>query len=519
MTDAEGPALSIRGIVKAYGGCVANQLADDDVIEVAPGEIHALVGENGAGKSTLMKIVAGLVVPDGGVVAVFGRTVTGWSAAEAIEAGVGMVHQHFMLVPTLTVAENVVLGREPRRGLTIDLASARDRVLTLARETGLAVPPEARVGDLPVGLAQRVEILKTLHRGARILVLDEPTAVLSPPEVLELFEVLRKLAKEGTAIVIVTHKLAEVMALSKRVSVMRRGKLVRTFDTEKTSAEEIARAMVGRDVAVVSEERVAPAEDRRPVLSVRDLVVRRDDGTRAVDGVDFDVCGGEIVGVAGVEGNGQTELVATIAGLVRQASGSMRLDGKDIGSASVRERARLGLAHVPEDRQGRGLVLDLSVAENLVLGRLDAFRRFGLLDHTKIRAFAAKQIEAFDIRPADPDQPARALSGGNQQKIVVARELSRPVRALLAAQPTRGVDIGAIEIIHARIRAARDDGAAVLLVSAELSEILALADRVVVLFRGKIAATLARAEASAEAIGPFMMGLRTENEPRFEALR
>ncbi len=503
MSDADRAWVRLDGIRKAFGDCVANAGAS---LEVARGEIHALVGENGAGKSTLMRALAGLSTPDAGTIVVDGRDVTRWSAAEAIAAGVGMVHQHFMLVPTLTVAENLVLGREPRAGLRLDLDKARADVTRLSEESGLGAPPDALVGDLPVGVAQRVEILKVLHRGARLLVLDEPTAVLSPPEVAELLAVLRRLRDGGTTIVLITHKLDEVMAISDRITVLRRGKTVATRVTSETTPEEVAHLMVGRDLGAPATLSVAREEGGEPLLEVRDLTVTSSRGTRAIDGVSFAIRPGEILGVAGVEGNGQTELVEALAGLRAASTGSMRLGGTELASRSVAEREAAGLAHIPEDRHKRGLVLDFSIEDNLVLGRQGRFSRRGFVERGRVRSFAEACIRDYDIRPADPTATARGLSGGNQQKIVVAREMGHGFRVLVAAQVTRGVDIGAVRLIHERLLAARAEGKAILLVSAELTEVLALSDRVVVLYRGRVAAELDRSEATADAIGPYMTG-------------
>lgn len=501
--------IRLSKVAKAYGACRALDGAD---LDVADGEIHALVGENGAGKSTLMKVVAGLVRPDTGRLEVGGKDVTGWSTAQAIARGVGMVHQHFMLVPTLTVAENLVLGAEPTRAGVLDLGAARAAVTRLSEESGLAVPPDARVGDLPIGLAQRVEILKVLHRGAKILVLDEPTAVLSPPEVKEFLRVLAKLRDGGTTIVLVTHKLGEVMEISSRVTVMRRGKTITELATKDTTPTELARAMVGRDVVIdVAVPRTT--KPGPPLLEVRGLTVASADKPRAVDDATFDVHEGEILGFAGVEGNGQTELVEALAGLRAITSGSVSLAGKSLAGRSVAERIAAGLAHIPEDRHRRGLVLDYSIEDNLILGDTRAFSRFGFLDRARIRENAEARIRALDIRPPDPTALARGLSGGNQQKVVVARELhisgGRSFRVLLCAQPTRGVDVGAIETIHAALRAARDEGKAILLVSAELSEILALSDRVAVLYRGKIVSITARSETDTEKLGELMTGAKS----------
>ncbi|MDB4878917.1 MAG: transporter related protein [Gemmatimonadetes bacterium] len=501
------PAIRLRGIDKAFGPVRANRGAD---LEVAAGEIHALVGENGAGKSTLMRVLSGMYAPNAGTMEVGGRDVTGWSTAEAIAAGVGMVHQHFMLVPTLTVAENVVLGSELVKGGALDRAAAEQAVRDLSRRTGLAVPPERLVSDLSVGEAQRVEILKTLYRGARILILDEPTAVLSPPEVRELWAVLRALRRSGGTIVLITHKLDEVIDLSDTITVMRQGSTVTRMPTKGATAQAIARAMVGRDVALAADVEygvtsAATSVERSVLLEVRDLTVAGHRRTAAVDQVSFTIAPGEILGIAGVEGNGQTELVEALAGLAL-STGSITLAGRDLAALTVRGRGDAGLSHIPEDRHERGLILDYSIADNLILGQQHRFTRGGRMDRQRVREHARTLISAYDIRPADPALAARALSGGNQQKVVVAREMSRDFRVLLAAQPTRGVDVGAIEFIHARLREARDQGKAVLLVSADLSEVLALADRVAVMYRGRIVTVLPRAGATPEVIGPYMTG-------------
>ncbi len=519
------PALAIRmnGIHKSFGSVRANRGAQ---LEVGTREIHALVGENGAGKSTLMRLLAGLYAPDAGTIEVAAasgelRDVTGWSPADAITAGVGMVHQHFMLVRTLTVAENVVLGREPVRGGMLDTAQALRDVRRIGEQYGLRVEPERLVGELSVGEAQRVEILKTLFRGARILILDEPTAVLSPLEVKELWSVLRRLRDDGATIVLITHKLDEVIDISDRITVMRHGETVARMATREATPESIARAMVGRDVRLRSADEASPSTQSairspRSSLSVTNLVVMSR-GIRAVDGVSLTVAPGEILGIAGVEGNGQTELIEAIAGLRAVASGTIRLGERDVTTASVRDRAAVGLAHIPEDRHRRGLVLDYSVAENLILGDQHRYaggaRRAWALDDARIGANAEDEIERFDIRPPDGALPARALSGGNQQKIVIAREMGGAYDVLLASQPTRGVDVGAIEFIHGQLRAAREAGKAVLLVSAELSEILALADRVAVMYGGHIVAILPRREATEDRLGPLMTGATDPTRP------
>ena len=504
-TAAQAPAVRLTGIDKRFGAVQANRGAS---IEVRSGEIHALVGENGAGKSTLMKILSGMLAPDAGTIEVGGRDVTGWTTAQAISAGVGMVHQHFMLVPTLTVAENVVLGREPVSVGTFDKARAIREVEALSEQSGLRVSADRLVADLSVGEAQRVEILKTLYRGARVLLLDEPTAVLSPPEVVELWKVLRRVRDGGATIILITHKLDEVMAVSERITVMRQGETVERLATRETTPEGIAKAMVGRDVALMVARESAPTStaSNAPGLDVRDLVVRGARIARAVDGVSFRVAPGEILGIAGVEGNGQTELLDALAGLRTATSGSIKIGDVELTALDVRARGDAGLSHIPEDRHRRGLLLEYSVAENLILGQQHHFTRRGALDRAVIGENARSRIAEYDIRPADPRLPARALSGGNQQKVVIAREMGRAFSVLLAAQPTRGVDVGAIEFIHAQLRRARDEGKAILLVSAELREVLALSDRIAVMYGGRLVTVMPRAEASEEVLGAWMTG-------------
>jgi len=505
----QSTALAVRmhGISKSFGPVRANRDASLDVVR---GEIHALVGENGAGKSTLMKILGGLITPDAGTVEVEGRDVTGWSTADAIAAGVGVVHQHFMLVPTLTVAENLVLGKEPTTGGRIDMQRAIADVQKLGEETGLVIDGTRLVSDLSVGEAQRVEILKTLYRGARILVLDEPTAVLSPPEVKELVQVLKRVRESGGTVIIITHRLEEVMALSDNITVMRAGATVANLHTADTNPAEIAQAMVGRHVRLSTRESLGAAAARTdvsgPGLTVSNLVVGGVRRTREVDDVSFEIRPGEILGIAGVEGNGQSELIEALAGLRPVVSGSIRLGSRHITDASVRDRHDAGLSHIPEDRQRRGLVMEYTVADNLVLGQQHHFSHNGTLDRAAIADYARRQIAEFDIRPADPLLPARALSGGNQQKIVVAREMGRDFHVLLASQPTRGVDVGAIEFIHAQILAARAAGRAILLVSAELNEVLSLSDRIAVMYRGRFVTVMPAAEASEDVLGPLMIG-------------
>ena len=505
------PAIRMEGIDKSFGAIRANRGAS---LEVLPGEIHALVGENGAGKSTLMRILGGLMKPDAGRVEVNGRDATGWSTNEAIAAGIGIVHQHFMLVPTLSVAENLVLGSEPKtRGIVLDYKRAADDVRKLSNETGLVIEPDRLVADLSVGEAQRVEILKVLFRGARILVLDEPTAVLSPPEVRELWTVLRRLRDNGATIVLITHRLDEVVELSDTITVMRAGQTVARIKTSDTTPAEIARLMVGREVSLSAGKRVQPST--RPTglqpdqgLEVRNLSVTGSRGIRVIDGVSFNVKPGEILGIAGVEGNGQTELIEALAGLRPVFVGEILIDGVDVTRRSVAQRHDAGLSHIPEDRHRRGLILEYTVANNLILGVQKYFSSNGIIDRGRVMQNAMREITSFDIRPPNPLLAARSLSGGNQQKVVVAREMGRGFSVLLASQPTRGVDVGAIEFIHQQLLNARAQGKGILLVSAELNEVLALSDRVAVMYRGKFAAVMPASEASAEVLGEYMIGTK-----------
>jgi ABC-type uncharacterized transport system ATPase subunit len=520
MTESTPVAVRLTDIHKAFGPVLANRGAS---LEVAAGEIHALVGENGAGKSTLMRVLSGMYSPESGRMDVNGRDVTGWSTADAIDAGVGMVHQHFMLVPTLTVAENVMLGRELTKGGQLDRARAEAEVNALSRKTGLTVHADRTVADLSVGEAQRVEILKTLYRGAKILILDEPTAVLSPPEIDELWEVLRQMRARGETIILITHKLDEVTEISDTITVMRQGATVGRMTTAGTTPSEIAKAMVGRDVQLamdyVAEQTSRSKPSKREhhpgaeaLLRVKDLIVESSRRLVAVDGVSFDIAPGEILGIAGVEGNGQTELLEAIAGLREVRAGSVHIGTRNITELSVKARGDAGLSHIPEDRHLRGLVLDYSIAENLILGQQHHFSTGARMAQEHIADNARRQIEKFDIRPPTPQTPARALSGGNQQKIVIAREMGREFQVLLAAQPTRGVDVGAIEFIHARLREARNAGKAVLLVSADLAEILALSDRIAVMYEGQFPIVLPRGDASESVLGPYMTGVHKTGE-------
>ncbi|MBI5838197.1 MAG: ABC transporter ATP-binding protein [Candidatus Eisenbacteria bacterium] len=497
-------AVELLDIHKSFSRVKAN---DGVRLSVERGEVHAIVGENGAGKSTLMKILYGLYAPDRGEIRVGGRPVRFRGPADARSHGLGMVHQHFMLVRNMDVADNVLLGREGTWALGgLRRGRASRELHELSQRYGLQVDPSARVEDLPVGVQQRVEILRVLAHGAEILIFDEPTAVLTPLEVAEFFRVLRRLREQGKTSLLITHKLDEVMAVSDRVTVMRSGRVVGSRATATTSPTELANLMVGRDVLLGVERR--PGAPEGAVLEVRDLEVRDARRLPAVRGVSFTVRAGEIVGFAGVEGNGQTELIEAITGLRAPDSGSVRLAGTDITRAPVRRRYAAGLAHVPEDRHKHGLVLEMSVAENLLLGRQwePEFSSRGLLRRAGIASMARARVRDFDVRPPDPEIPARDLSGGNQQKVVLARELTRAARLVLAAQPTRGVDIGATEFIHAQLLAARDEGRAVLLISADLQEVMRLADRILVLYRGRVAGEARAEEATEEQLGLWMLG-------------
>ncbi|PIK84713.1 heme ABC transporter ATP-binding protein [Synechococcus sp. 65AY6A5] len=497
-------ALRLQGITKRYPLVLANDHID---LEVRWGEILALMGENGAGKSTLMKIVYGLVSPDEGSIQVDGQPAKIHSPADAIRLGIGMVHQHFMLVDPLTVTENVVLGAEPGHLFQVDFRRARAEVAQLIAEMGFHLDPDARVEDLPVGLQQRVEILKMLYRKARILILDEPTAVLTPQEAGELFAFLRRFARRGGAVIFISHKLKEVMQLADRVTVIRDGKVVATLPTAQTDAQELARLMVGREVSLTVEKKAAtPGE---VLLDVRDLWVDIPGRKPAVAGASFQVRAGEIVGLAGVEGNGQTELVEAITGL-RSYRGQIRYGAGSL-SASARQVRCWGLSHIPEDRNVRGLVLDFPTRDNLILG--DHHQKpytgwLGFFWEEAIDQHARQLVESFDVRPRSISLTARRYSGGNAQKIVVGRELSCGSKVPVAAQPTRGVDVGAIEAIHRRILQARDQGMGVLLVSADLNEVISLSDRILVIHEGHLVGELTPEEATEEQLGLLMGGIQ-----------
>jgi simple sugar transport system ATP-binding protein len=507
VTSAPGAEvlLEARHLTKRFPGVVANS---DVSLVLHRGEILALLGENGAGKSTLVKMLFGLHRPDEGEIVLRGEPVVLRSPGDAIARGVGMVHQHFQLVPPFTVAENIVLGSEPtRRAGVLDARRASAQVRELSARYGLAVDPDAVVEDLPVGTQQRVEIVKALYRGAEILILDEPTAVLTPQETDELLKVMRDLAERGTGIIFITHKLREVMAVADTITVLRGGKVAGTVRPADTSEARLAELMVGRSVVLQVDKTVAtPGE---VVLELDGLVVAGPHGEPAVQGIDLQVRSGEIVGVAGVQGNGQFELVEAVCGMRPVAGGRIAILGHDTTHASPRTVSELGVSHIPEDREKDGLVGTYSIADNLVLNRayLEPFAHHGVRDTGAVDRLAEELVQEFDVRTPSIHTPAASLSGGNKQKCVVARELSQQVRLLVAAQPTRGVDVGSIEFIHRQLVAERDKGAAVLLVSAELDEILALSDRVAVMYEGRVMAVLPIAEAGRERLGLLMAGV------------
>jgi general nucleoside transport system ATP-binding protein len=496
--------LELKGITKRFPGVLANDHVD---LTLEKGEIHALLGENGAGKTTLMNILYGLYQPDEGDILVNGKKIEVHSPTDAIHAGVGMVHQHFMLIPVFTVTENVMLGEETVRAagwLDRDAAAARIQQLSDSFEFNL--DPRAYVKDLPVGVQQRVEIIKLLYRNADILILDEPTAVLTPHEADELFKILRSLASEGRSIIFITHKLREVMELADRITVIRRGRVVGTLTPKEATRERLAEMMVGREVSLEIDK--PPATAGEPVLRVEGLVALDDRDQVAVDGVSFDVLAGEVFGVAGVQGNGQTELVQAVTGLRESLSGSITLMGRDITHASPREITEAGVGHVPEDRQRDGLVLNYSVADNLILNTYykAPFADHMVLNRQEIQETARERIKEYDIRTPSPNVTTGTLSGGNQQKLIVAREFSRPVKLLVASQPTRGLDVGSIEFIHGQIMEKRNAGTGILLVSPELDEIMQLSDRIGVMYRGKLVAIVPGTQATKEYIGLLMAG-------------
>jgi simple sugar transport system ATP-binding protein len=481
---AEAPLLELRGITKRFPGVLANDKVNFDL---RSGEVHALLGENGAGKSTLMNILYGLYTPDEGEILLRGKPIELGSTKAAIEHGIGMVHQHFMLIPVMTVAENIVLATEPRHAAVLmDYDAARKRVRELSERYGLAVDPDARVDRISVGQQQRVEILKALYRGAEILILDEPTAVLTPQEAKELFEILESLKSQGKSIIFISHKLNEVLEVADRVTTLRRGVVVDTIPAAGATEESLARMMVGREVLLRIEKK--PGHPADPLLQVEDLTVIDDRGLETVRGVSFEVRGGEILGLAGVDANGQTELIDAIAGLRAVKAGRIVVDGHDVTHAKAKQALDAGIGHIPEDRHLRGLVLPFTLTENLALHayRKPPNSRRGFLNLGAMTERARRLLKEFDVRGGTPTTPAASLSGGNQQKVVLAREIDGDPRVLIAAQPTRGLDVGAIEFVHGRLLEQRDAGRAVFLVSLELEEILSLSDRILVIYEGRI---------------------------------
>ena len=496
--------LEIEGVSKSFGSVVANENIS---LTVKEGEILALLGENGAGKSTLVKAVFGLVKPDSGIIKINGTVMESGDTAAAIASGVGMVHQHFQLVPVMSVTENLILGDEPKRFGVVNIKRARKEALALSEKYGLEVDPDAIIEDLPVGMAQRVEILKALRRDVKLLILDEPTAVLTPQETDELLEVLRNLAKRGVGILFITHKLREVMAVADRIAVLRGGKLMGTTTPKESSESKLAQMMVGREVVLRVEK--SQAKPKQVLLSIKNLRVSDDRKLESVKDLSLEVHAGEILGIAGVEGNGQRELVEAICSMRSRLSGEVIVKGQEIPNLNPRAAHLAGVSHIPEDREKHGLVTSYSIADNLVLNRFDQapFAKGWIRNLEEVANNGEALVEKFDIRAPNADLSAGSLSGGNKQKVVVARELSQRLDVVVAAQPTRGVDVGSIEFIHNQLIAARDAGAAVLLVSAELDEILSLADRIAVISNGKIVAIFSSKEADRNTIGRLMAGL------------
>jgi general nucleoside transport system ATP-binding protein len=509
------PILELINITKRFPGVLAN---DQINLTLEEGEIHVLLGENGAGKTTLMNILYGLYHQDEGKILVRGKEVRIKSPSDAIANGIGMVHQHFMLIPVFTVTENVMLGMESlRMGDFLDRKSSAERIQQISEQYGLQVHPEDYVKDLPVGVQQRVEIIKLLYREADILILDEPTAVLTPQETNELIKIMRSLVAQGKSIIFITHKLKEVVEIADRITVIRRGRVVGSTTPSEANELSLAEMMVGRAVQLEIEK--TPPKVGEVVLEVKDLVVLDQRYQVAVDNISFDVCAGEIVGIAGVQGNGQTELVEALTGMKHAESGSIRLLGEDISRASPREITELGTAHVPEDRQRDGLVLSFPIADNLIINTYykPPVNKGVILQRPAIKKRAENLVQEFDIRTPSIATTAGSLSGGNQQKVIIAREFSRPIKMLVASQPTRGLDVGSIEYIHRRIMEKRDDGCAVLVVSSELDEVFELADRIAVMYRGKIMDILTASETTKEEVGLLMAGIQPEKKPQKQA--
>ncbi|WP_247952960.1 ABC transporter ATP-binding protein [Streptococcus mitis] len=495
--------IEMRDITKVFGEFVAN---DKINLHLRKGEIHALLGENGAGKSTLMNMLAGLLEPTSGEIAVNGQVVNLDSPSKAAGLGIGMVHQHFMLVEAFTVAENIILGSELTKNGVLDIAGASKEIKALSERYGLAVDPSAKVADISVGAQQRVEILKTLYRGADILIFDEPTAVLTPSEIDELMAILKNLVKEGKSIILITHKLDEIRAVSDRVTVIRRGKSIETVEIAGATNADLAEMMVGRSVSFKTEKQAS--QPKEVVLSIKDLVVNENRGVPAVKNLSLDVRAGEIVGIAGIDGNGQSELIQAITGLRKVESGSIELKGDSIVGLHPRQITELSVGHVPEDRHRDGLILEMMISENIALQTYykEPHSKNGILNYSNITSYAKKLMEEFDVRAASEIVPAAALSGGNQQKAIIAREIDRDPDLLIVSQPTRGLDVGAIEYIHKRLIEERDNGKAVLVVSFELDEILNVSDRIAVIHDGKIQGIVSPETTNKQELGVLMAG-------------
>ena len=495
--------IEMREITKIFGQFVAN---DKINLHLRRGEIHALLGENGAGKSTLMNMLAGLLEPTSGEIAVNGQVVKLDSPSKAASLGIGMVHQHFMLVEAFTVAENIILGSEITKNGVLDIKKAIQEIKESSERYGLAVDPSAKIEDISVGAQQRVEILKTLYRGADILIFDEPTAVLTPAEIDELMIIMKNLVKEGKSIILITHKLDEIRAVSDRVTVIRRGKSIETVEIAGATNQDLAEMMVGRSVSFTTEKN--PPQPKEVILSIKDLVVNENRGIPAVKNLSLDVRAGEIVGIAGIDGNGQSELIQAITGLRKVKSGTINIKGKDVVGLPPRKITEMKVSHVPEDRHRDGLVLDMTISENIALQTYykEPLSKNGILNYTNIHNYARKLMEEFDVRAANDYVPASALSGGNQQKAIIAREVDRDPDLLIVSQPTRGLDVGAIEYIHKRLIGERDKGKAVLVVSFELDEILNLSDKIAVIHDGKIQGIVTPAETNKQELGILMAG-------------
>ena len=502
QNDSAPLAVEMRGVVKRFPGVIAN---DGVNLEVRPGEIHALLGENGAGKSTLMNLLFGLHNPDEGEILINGQQVHFHNTRQAVKAGLGMVHQHFMLIPRFSVAENVILGNEGG-GTVLDRRAAEERVAAIANEYGLRVDPAAKVADLPVGIQQRVEILRALYQGSRILILDEPTALLTPQEVDDLYVILNRLKADGVTIIFITHKLREVQRVSDRVTVIRRGKTIGTRITSETTPQKLAELMVGRAVLLRVDR--PPANVGETILDGSDLVVTGDHGAKTLDVASIQLRRGEILGVCGVEGNGQSELIEVLSGLREPTSGTLIVKGQSVLGRNATGFRQVGISYIPEDRHGRGLVLDFPLWENTLLGNTDReeFASNGYIRSNWIKALTSKLMSVFDVRAPSPATPARSLSGGNQQKLIIARELQRNPDIVLAIQPTRGLDVGAIEFVHRSLVETRDNGKAVLLLSFDLDEVMDLSDRIVVLSEGRIVGEFPGDTADRNEIGLLMGG-------------